>query len=256
MANLCGLSNDITVGESFPLPNIQDVLDKLGTARYFSAVDCASGYWQVPLAEEDRVKTAYSTTTGHYEYLRMPFGLKSAPSTFQRLMNQVFLGLIGTRCFVYLDDLIVFGETLQEHHERLREIFERLRQVNLKIEPDKCEFLKTELSYLGHVVTSEGVKPDPQKVKAIKDFPTPRNTTDLKSFLGLAGYYRKFIPQFSKIAKPLNDLLKKNQIWRWEQEQIDSFHLLQTALTQEPVLQYPDFTKTFVLTADILDRTC
>ena len=196
--------NDVTVGDSFPLPNIQDILDKLGRARYFSALDCASGYWQVPLAEEDRVKTAFSTTTGHYEYLRMPFGLKSAPSTFQRLMNRVFLGLIGTRCFVYLDDVIIFGETLQEHHERLREIFERLRQFNLKIEPDKCEFFKTELNYLGHVVTSEGVKPDPQKVKAISDFPTPRNATDVKSYLGLAGYYRKFIPQFSKIAKPLN----------------------------------------------------
>ena len=120
--------NDITVGDSFPLPNIQDILDKLGRARYFSALDRASGYWQVLLAEEDGVKTAFSTMTGHYEYLRMPFGLKSAPSTFQRFMNQVFLGLIGTRCFVYMDDLIVFGETLQEHHERLREIFERLRQ--------------------------------------------------------------------------------------------------------------------------------
>jgi len=118
--------NDVTVGDSFPLTNIQDILDKLGKARYFSALDCASGYWQVPLAEEDRVKTAFSTTTRHYEYLRMPFGLKSAPSTFQRLMNRVFLGLIGTRCFVYLD-VIIFGETLQEHHERLREIFESLR---------------------------------------------------------------------------------------------------------------------------------
>jgi hypothetical protein len=121
--------------------------------------------------EADRVKTVFSTMTCHYEYLRMPFGLKSAPSTFQRLMNGVFLGLIGTRYFVYLDDVIIFGETLQEHHERLREIFEKLRQFSLKIEPDKCEFLKTELNYLGHVVTSEGVKPDPQKVKAIKDFP-------------------------------------------------------------------------------------
>jgi hypothetical protein len=123
--------NDVTVGDSFPLPDIQEILDKLGRARYFSALDCASGYWQVPLAEEDGMKTAFSTTTGHYEYLRMPFGLKSAPSTFQRLMNQVFLGLIGIRCFVYLDDVILFGETPQEHNGRLREIFERLRQFNV-----------------------------------------------------------------------------------------------------------------------------
>jgi hypothetical protein len=151
---------------------------------------------------------------------------------------------------VYLDDVILFGESLQEHNERLREVFDRLRQCNLKIEPDKCEFLKTELSYLGHVVTNEGVKPDPEKVRAIIDFPTPLNTTGVKSFLGLAGYYRKFIPQFSKIAKPLNDLLKKNNQWQWEQKQIDSFGLLKTILTQEPVLQYPDFTQPFILTTD------
>ena len=118
------------------------------------------------------------------------------------------------------------------------------------MESDKCEFLKTDLNYLGCVVTSEGVKPDPQKVKAINDFPTLRNTTDVKSFLGLAGYYRKLIPQFSKIAKPLNELLKIDAKWQWEQEHTDSFHLLQMILTQEPVLQYPDFTKPFVLTTD------
>ena len=116
-------------------------MDKLGRARYFSALNCASGYWQVPLAEEDRAKTAFRTPTGHYEYLRMPFGLKSAPNTFQRLMNSVFMGLIGTRCFAYLDDVIIFGETLQEHYTRFREFFQNLRQFNLKIERYKCEFL-------------------------------------------------------------------------------------------------------------------
>ena len=152
MENMCRFSkiNEATVGDSFPLPNIQDILDKLGRASYFSALDCASGYWQVPLSEKDRLKTAFITSQCHYEYLRMPFGLKSAPSTFQRLMNNVLMGLIGTRCFVYLDD-IIFGETLEEHNDRLKEIFERLRQFRLKIEPDKCEFLKTELTYLGHI---------------------------------------------------------------------------------------------------------
>jgi hypothetical protein len=179
----------------------------------------------------------------------MPFGLKSAPSTFQRLINNVFMGLIGTRCFVYLDDVIIFGETFQEHNSRLREVFEKLRQFNLKIEPDKCEFLKTEISYFGHV-TSEGMRPDPEKIKAITNFPTAKNTTDIKSFLGLAGYYHKFIPQFSKIAKPLNDLLKKNQKWQWGAEQIESFCLLQMALTHKPVLQFPDFTQPFIVTTD------
>jgi len=177
-------------------------LDKLGPAQYFSALDCASGYWQVSLAEEDRAKTAFSTPTVHYEYLRMPFGLNSAPSSFQRLMSGVRMGLIGTGCFVYLDEVITFGETLQEHHARLREVFQKLRQFNLIIDPDKCEFLKTELNYVGHVITSEGVKSDPEKIKAIKNFPIPKNTTDVKSFLGLKEFYRKFIFQFSKITKP------------------------------------------------------
>ena len=162
--------NEASIGDNFPLPDIQDILDKLRRARYFSSLDCASGYWQVPLAEEGRLKTAFSTPQCHYEYLRMPFGLKSAPSTFQRLMNNVLMGLIGTRCFVYLDDIIIFGETLDDHNNRLKEIFERLRKFRLKIEPDKCEFLKTELTYLGHTVTSEGVKPDPQKIKLFVNF--------------------------------------------------------------------------------------
>lgn len=137
---------------------------------------------------------------------------------------------------MYQNDIITFGETLQERHERLREIFERLRNFNLKIEPDKCEFLKTELSYIRQIVTSEGVKADHLKVKTINGFPTPRNTTDVKSFLGLAGYYRKFIPQLSKIAKPLNDQLKKRQQMAMGTRTY-RFHLLQTILTQEPVLQ-------------------
>ena len=242
--------NDVTVGDSFPLPNIQDILDRLGRARYFSALDCASGYYQVPIATDDRSKTAFSTPTGHYEYLRMPFGLKSAPSTFQRLMNRVLMGQLQNHCFVYLDDVILFGETLQEHNERLREILERLRKHNLKIEPDKCEFLKTELQYLGHVVTTQGVKPDPLKVEAITKFPHPKSPTDVKSFLGLVGYYRKFIPKFSGIAKPLNELLKKDVPFHWSENQEKAFNELKEILISEPLLQYPDFTKSFVLTTD------
>jgi hypothetical protein len=136
---------------------------------------------------------------------------------------------------------MVFGETIQENSAGLREVFEKLRQFNFKIEPDKCEFLKTELIPLGHVVASEGVRPDPEKIKAITDFPTSKNTTDIKSFLGLAGYYRKFTPQFSKCAKPLNDLLKKNQKCQWGAKQVENFRLLHAAHTHEPVLQYPHF---------------
>jgi hypothetical protein len=150
--------NEVSIGDSFPLPNIQDILDKVGRARYFTALDCASGFHQIPIRQEDRCKTAFSTPTGHFEYLRMPFGLKAAPATFQRMMNSVLRELIGDRCFVYMDDVLILGETLVEHHTKLREVFEQLRRFNIKIEPDKCEFLRPELTYLGHVISKEGVK--------------------------------------------------------------------------------------------------
>jgi hypothetical protein len=242
--------NEITIGDSYPLPNIQDILDKLGRARYFSALDCASGYLQVPIAKEDRHKTAFSTANGHFEFKRMPFGLKSAPSTFQRMMNNVLSELIGDRCLVYMDDILIIGETLKEHNSKLRGVFQRLREYNLKIEPDKCEFLKEELNYLGHLVTPEGVRPDENKIKAVVEFPTPKTQKDIKSFLGLAGYYRKFIADFSAIARPLTNLLKKENEWRWTEQEQASFDLLKFKLTNTPLLQYPDFSKPFILTTD------
>jgi hypothetical protein len=242
--------NDVTVGDSYPLPNVQDILDKVGRARYFSALDCASGYLQVPLKPEDRCKTAFSTPSGHYEYVRMPFGLKSAPATYQRMMNAVLRDSIGNRCMVYMDDIIVMGETLEEHNDKLREVFSHLKQWNIKIEPDKCEFLKIELNYLGHVITAEGIKPDPRKISSVVNFPVPRNTTDVKSFLGLSGYYRKFIAKFSAIAKPLTELLKKNTPWSWSEKEQTSFEKLKERLITTPVLQYPDFSKPFLLTTD------
>jgi hypothetical protein len=183
----------------------------------------------------------------------MPFGLKSAPATFQRLMATILMELVGLRCLVYLDDIIIFGETLQEHHSRLQQIFQKLREHNIQLEPDKCEFLKTELQYLGHIVTADGVAPDPKKIQAIVEFPTPKTPSSMKSFLGLIGYYRKFLPNFSKIARPLNDLLKKNQKWKWETEQEESFQKLKEQVTKPPVLKFPDFTQPFVLTTDASD---
>jgi hypothetical protein len=144
--------NEVSVGGSFPLPNIQDILDKVGKARYFTALDCASGFHQIPIRKEDRCKTAFSTITGHFEYLRMPFGLKAAPATFQRMMNFVLRDSIGDKCFVYMDDVLILGET-SEHHAKLRIVSEQFRKFNIKIEPDKCEFLRPELAYLGHVIS-------------------------------------------------------------------------------------------------------
>ena len=234
--------NEYTVGDSFPIPNIQDILDQLGKARYFTALDCASGYWQLCIREEDKCKTAFSTREGHFEFNRMPFGLKTAPATYQRFMNYILAGLLGIYCFVYLDDVIIFGKSLEEHNSKLRVIFDQLRKYHVQLEPDKCEFLKTELQYLGHVVTKEGVRPDEKKVEAIQNFPTPLCPKDVKSFLGLAGYYRKFIRHFSQISSPLSQLLKKGVEWKWEQECEQSFMKLKIVLSSEPILQYPDFT--------------
>lgn len=201
--------NDLTIGDSFPLPNITDILDQLGNAKYFTTLDLASGYHQIPMANNDKNKTAFSTPYGHYEFNRMPFGLKNAPATFQRLMNAVLTGLQGIKCLIYLDDIVIFGASFQEHNKRLIEVLRRLRENNLKLQPDKCEFLRKEVTYLGHIITENGISPDPSKLEAVKNFPTPKKVKDIQAFIGLAGYYRKFIENFSKIAKPLTKLTKK-----------------------------------------------
>lgn len=201
--------NEITTDDKYPLPNIADLFDKLGKSVYFSTIDLASGYHQVEVKEEDRLKTAFSTQTGHYEFTRMPFGLKTAPATFQRAMDNVLRGLQGLHCLVYLDDIIVYSSSLQEHIEKLRLVFERLRATNLKVTLDKCEFFRKEVLYLGHIITKEGLKPNNNKIQAVIDFPILTTTTQIKSFLGLVRYYRKFIKDFAKITRPLTNCLKK-----------------------------------------------
>lgn len=242
--------NNITIGDSFPLPNIVEILDQLGNAMYFTTLDLASGFHQIQMCEQDKCKTAFSSPYGHFEYNRMPFGLKNAPATFQRLMNSVLTGLQGIKCFVYLDDIVIHAASLVEHNKRLIEVFDRLRENNLKMQPEKCEFLRKEVNYLGHVITNEGIKPDPAKITAVKEFPTPKCEKDIQSFLGLAGYYRRFIKDFSKIARPLSQLLRKDNLFEWTQTQNNAFNELKESLTTPPVLIYPDFTKSFLLTTD------
>jgi len=222
--------NDLTIGDSFPLPNITDILDQLGNAKYFTTLDLASGYHQIPMAERDKNKTAFSTPYGHYEFNRMPFGLKNAPATFQRLMNSVLTGIQGLKCLVYLDDIVIYGSSLEEHNKRLKEILQKLRKSNLKLQPDKCEFLRKEVVYLGHIISENGISPDPSKLTAIKEFPTPKKIKDIQSFIGLAGYYRKFIENFSQIAKPLTKLTRKTEKFEWTIEQQAAFETLKGKL--------------------------
>ncbi|CAG4993531.1 unnamed protein product [Colias eurytheme] len=242
--------NDITIGDAYPIPNITDILDQLGHSKYFSTLDLASGFHQICMSDSDAAKTAFSVPNGHFEYTRMPFGLKNAPATFQRLMNQVLSGLQGLHCFIYLDDVIIYSHDLSSHIHKLRLIFEALREHNLKLQPDKCEFLRREVAYLGHTITDKGVSPNPDKVKAVISYPIPKNPKDIKSFLGLVGYYRKFIKDFSKITKPLTSLLRKDVEFNWSQSQTQAFESLKSMLTNAPILQYPDFSKDFILTTD------
>lgn len=242
--------NDKTIGDAYPLPNIEDILDQLGHSQFFTTLDLASGFHQIPIKTEDRPKTAFSTPEGHWEWDCMPFGLKNAPATFQRMMNNVLSGLNNKQCFVYLDDIVIYGSNLEDHNQKLINVFTRLRDNTLKLQPDKCEFLRDSCQYLGHIITRDGVKPNPDKVSSIKQIPIPKNPKHIKMFLGMTGYYRKFIKDFASIAKPLTNLLKKDAEFIWKNEQQIAFETLKNALIKEPLLQYPKFTLPFTLTCD------
>ncbi|KAL4085202.1 hypothetical protein QTP88_027061 [Uroleucon formosanum] len=242
--------NQLTIGDAFPIPRIDEILDQLGRSRYYTTLDLASGYHQVPIRPQDCEKTGFSTDKGHFEFVRMPFGLCGAPSTFQRLMNNVLTGLNGTKAFVYLDDIIIYAVDLVQHEARLEEVFQRLREFNLQLQPSKCQFLRHEVVYLGHLITDAGVKPDPTKISCVRDHPVPRNPTEIKRFLGLSGYYRRFIEKYSQIAKPMTTLLKKGQPFEWTAECQTSFETLVQKLVTAPILQYPNFEEPFILTTD------
>lgn len=242
--------NELTVDDKYPLPNISDLLDQLGKCQYFTTLDLASGFHQIEIAPSDIQKTAFTVENGHYEFVRMPFGLKNAPSTFQRVMDNILLGIQNERCLVYMDDIIIYSPTIHEHISRLTEVFNRLRKANLKIQPDKCEFLRKEVAYLGHLITQNGVKPNPNKVDAIENFPEPQTPKDVKSFLGLAGYYRRFIPNFAKLSKPLTHLLQKDVPFLFDAACKSAFTELKNALMSDPILRYPNFEEPFLLTTD------
>jgi hypothetical protein len=208
------------------------------------------GYHQIELEEEEGPKTAFSTKQDNWEYRRLPFGLKTVPATFQKLMNSVLSGLTGTRCFFYLDDIVIYAKSLADHNIKLREVeaLDRLWTYRLKLQPEKCEFLRKEVNYLGHQITEAGVKPDPQNVAEIMSYPIPTSVKELKTFCGMISYYRRFIPNCSRIAFPLHRLLKKDVKFEWKPEQEHTFQHLKARLTSQPILQYPDFSKEFILT--------
>lgn len=247
--------NENIVDDKFPLPNITDILDSLSGSIYFTHLDLQQGYYQVSLAPESRKYTAFSTSTGHYQLKRLPMGLKTSCSAFSRVMSIAMSGLTFEKCFVYLDDLVVFGRSLTIHNRNLVDVFERLRKVNLKLNAVKCQFLKKEILYLGHIVSANGVSPDPEKTKILEKFPVPQNVDEVRRFVAFCNYYRKFVPSFATITMPLNNLLKKNVPFVWTPECQNAFSFLKTSLITPPILEYPDFSETnqFILQTDASD---
>jgi transposase InsO family protein len=257
--------NNITRRDAFPLPRIDECLDALGGARFFSTLDLASGYHQVAMHPDDQHKTAFISPLGLYEWTRMPFGLTNAPGTFQRLMQGAMSDFLFQIMLVYLDDLLVYSKTWEDHLQRLEKVFLRLREIGVKLNPNKCKFGLKSVHFLGYVISADGVATDPDKIAAVKEWKQPTTTVEVRSFLGFASYYRKFVPGFAKIAAPLHELVNKmtqkhskekkkgktqliGELWTEECQK--TFELLKDALTKAPILGYADFDKPFRLEID------
>ena len=242
--------NDVTVKDAYPLPRIDECLDSLEGKKWFSSLDLNSGFWQIGMAEEDKEKTAFSTSQGLYQFRVMPFGLTNSPSTFQRLMEDVLRGLQWEECLIYMDDIIVPAATVEQSLERLEHILKRFREANLKLKPKKCNLFQTSIKFLGHVVSEEGVQTDPEKIEAVKDWRVPRSAKEVKSFLGLASYYRRFIKGFAAIARPLHQISNKGSKFLWSDECQKAFDELKAALTSSPILAFPKPGVPFKLDTD------
>ncbi len=244
--------NECTRPINFPIPRLVECLDSIAQAKptIFSCLDLFSGFHQIPLDPETKHKTAFVTHQGQYQFTSMPFGLKNAPATFQMAMSEVFRGMNWKNMLVYIDDLILFSNSYEKHMSELKDVFDRLRHYNLKLQPAKCKFGARSVTYLGNIISKHGIAVDPAKTKAMSTFPVPKNQKDVRSFLGLANFNRRFIKNFAGIAAPLNALLKKDEKFEWTPECEKAFQHLRNALTNPPVLAYPDFDKEFILTCD------
>ena len=252
--------NNKTTKDSYPLPRIQESFDSLVGAEFFSTLDLASGYHQIAMAPEDQHKTAFVTPFGLHEFTRMPFGLTGAPATFQRLMNGVMSDFLFNFLLVYLDDLLVYSKTFQEHLEHLEKVLAKLSDTGLKLNLEKCQLLRKEVTYLGHTISAKGVSCQQEKTEAVRDWPRPTTTKELRSFLGFAGYYRRFVKDYAKIAGPLHNLANHQPTKKsrrpvvitslWSEAHQQAFDTLKNALTGADVLAFADFSKPFILETD------
>ena len=246
--------NQVTKKNSYPLPLIDDILALLGKAKFFTSLDLKSGYWQVLMDEKDKEKTAFACHRGLFEFNVMPFGLSNAPAVFQELMSIVLNGC-NAFAIAYLDDILIFSETFEKHMFHLNTIFEKLCQYGLKLKLKKCSFLQTEVNYLGFVIDENGIKPDQKKVEAIRTLPVPTCVKEVRSFVGMCSYYRRFIPNFSQIAEPIIDLTRKYAHFKWTDVHQTAFQFIKDSLTTVPLLVYPDSNKPYTLYTDASD-TC
>jgi transposase InsO family protein len=244
--------NQVSKWSGGRIPLIADTLDALHDAEFYSSLDLASGYWQLAMAEKDREKTAFLTHEGLFEFRVLPFGLKSAPFSFQRAMDKVLAGIQPKLCHVYLDDIITHASSWGKHMDGLEKVFQRISEAGMFCQPKKCHFGKRELKYLGFLISKSGIKMDPAKIEAVKNIATPKNKTSLLTFLGMTGHYRRFVRQYADVAAPLHELTK-DVPFVWEEKQTKAFETLKERLITAPILRFPDFKKEFVLQTDASD---
>ena len=243
--------NAVTKADSYPIPRVEDCIDHIGVAKFMSKFDLLKGYWQVPLTARAKEISAFVTPDGFFQYTVMPFGMKNAPATFQRMINKVITGLQG--CEGYIDDVVVYAKTWEEHLHRIRQLFIRLREAKLTVNLAKTELGCAHVVYLGHVVGQGHIKPVEAKVEAVTKFPNPANRSELMRFLGMAGYYRKFCKNFTLVAEPLTRLLQRIRSFFWDAKCTDAFKKIKGLLMSAPVLMTPNFDKPFMLLVDASD---
>src|SRR6266513_3408759 len=247
--------NSQTIQNRYTLPRIDELFDRLHGAKVFSKLDLISGYYQIAIKPKDRYKTTFRTRYGHYEFNVMPFGLTNAPATFQTLMNDIFRDLLDICVIVYLDDILIYSKNKEEHEQQLRQVLQRLKDHQLYAKLSKCTFFSSSIEYLGHIADGDGLRPNPRLVQALTDFPQPKTLKELQSFLGLANYYRKFIPNFSRIVLPLteatqNAMRSNLRPIEWTDKMQTAFKEIKKALTSAPCLALPDPNGEFEVITD------